>query len=381
MDPAPPSPAAAINLGIREARGQVIGVLIDGARIASPGLIHFAHHGANLYDRAVVATLGWYIGGDFQRFAQQWGYDASHEDTLLQSVDWPSDGYRLFDISALDESSVDGWFYPLQESNALFMTREMWALIGNVDEGFKAPGGGFLNLDTYRRAIALPGAEPVILLGEGTFHQVHNGIATNATPDELEHRLAAWKTEYHELRGHDFQVLVPQNKPTYLGTLSRNALVRLTRAAVEPIWPTAHGIEPPLGLDFDPGLWINHPIRRSPDPQIAAVIDLIHQEMRAKRLHTAATMARLLRAKAHEEPEPRRLTALLGPLAPADPAIPDLGQHHHSVLAECFELLGDFDNARTHRQLAGNPAGHPPPGLIAKARRSASRIRRCFSKS
>src|SRR5687767_10230179 len=64
IDHASPSPARAANRGISEARGEVIGVMIDGARIATPGLLHFARHGARLYPRAVVASLGWHLGLD-----------------------------------------------------------------------------------------------------------------------------------------------------------------------------------------------------------------------------------------------------------------------------------------------------------------------------
>jgi hypothetical protein len=39
----------------------------------TPGLIQFARHGARLYDRAVVAALGWYLGFDIQRFAMAAG--------------------------------------------------------------------------------------------------------------------------------------------------------------------------------------------------------------------------------------------------------------------------------------------------------------------
>src|ERR1700683_4075317 len=49
LDPAPPSPARAINRGLAEARGKVIGVMIDGARIATPGLLHFGRRGGALY--------------------------------------------------------------------------------------------------------------------------------------------------------------------------------------------------------------------------------------------------------------------------------------------------------------------------------------------
>src|ERR1022692_2942444 len=69
IDPAPPSPAHAVNVGIAAARADVIGVMIDGARIVSPSLLHFARHGARLYDKAIVAALGWYLGYDHQRWS------------------------------------------------------------------------------------------------------------------------------------------------------------------------------------------------------------------------------------------------------------------------------------------------------------------------
>jgi cephalosporin hydroxylase len=48
IDQASPSPAHAINRGLAEAKGEIIGVMIDGARMVTPGLLHFAHHAAGL---------------------------------------------------------------------------------------------------------------------------------------------------------------------------------------------------------------------------------------------------------------------------------------------------------------------------------------------
>src|ERR1700686_2577973 len=48
LDPAPASPARAINRGLAEARGRVVGVMIDGARIVTPGILHFDRRGGEL---------------------------------------------------------------------------------------------------------------------------------------------------------------------------------------------------------------------------------------------------------------------------------------------------------------------------------------------
>src|SRR5207302_5548632 len=117
------------------------------------------------------------------------------EDALLATIDWPQDGYRLFEIATLDESSVDGWLFPISESNALFLTRAMWTALGGVDERFDAPEGGLLNLDTFRRSVELPGADLVVLLAEAAFHQLHGGIATNSPVERYAENVVHWNLQ------------------------------------------------------------------------------------------------------------------------------------------------------------------------------------------
>jgi Macrocin-O-methyltransferase (TylF)/Glycosyl transferase family 2 len=202
IDPAPPSPAHAINRGIAAAEGEVIGVMIDGARMVSPGLLHFARAGAGLYHKAVVVAPGWYLGADYQNCAIPAGYNQAHEDALLQSIKWPEDGYRLFEISTLDQSSILGWLGPLGEASVIFLRREVWEELGGWDERFDVAGGGLLNLDTYYRAIELPGSESVSLLGEGTFHQLHGGVATNSPLSRFIENFGTWHGQYEAIRGH-----------------------------------------------------------------------------------------------------------------------------------------------------------------------------------
>lgn len=114
------SPAAAINAGLALAEGELIGVMIDGARMASPGLLCAALRSARLHARPVIASLGFHLGPDVQMRSVHKGYDQRAEDALLAGIDWATDGYRLFDISVFAGTARQGWFRPISESNALF---------------------------------------------------------------------------------------------------------------------------------------------------------------------------------------------------------------------------------------------------------------------
>src|ERR1700682_3770784 len=96
---ASPSPARALNTGIAEARGELIGAMIDGARMASPGIVAFAGMAGRLSDRAVILTLGFHLGSRVQMESVLHGYDQEQEDGLLAQSGWTEDGYRLFDVS------------------------------------------------------------------------------------------------------------------------------------------------------------------------------------------------------------------------------------------------------------------------------------------
>jgi hypothetical protein len=223
IDPAPRSPARAANLGLELATGELVGLIVDGARMASPGLLATARMGAQLAVCPVIATPGYHLGDVRHMDAAESGYDQSAEDALLGTVDWEHDGYRLFEISTLAASTGRGWFGPMGESSALFLRRETWKELGGLDEAFALPGGGLVNHDLYCRACALEGAQLVVLLGEGTFHQYHGGAATSRrlTWDEMHDEYVAIRGERHR---------PPQNRPVYVGGIPPAALPHLERS-------------------------------------------------------------------------------------------------------------------------------------------------------
>lgn len=194
------SPARAIAWGVRHARHAHLGIFIDGARMASPGLLARAREALSLAPDTVVGTIGFHLGDEVQMDAVHKGYDQSAEDRLLDGAGWQADGYRLFSISCLAGSSAGGWFVLPPETNALFLSRALYHQLGGFDEAFTSSGGGLINHDFWNRVCESDRARIVMLLGEGTFHQFHGGAATNA-------RISPWQAfteEYARIRGRPY---------------------------------------------------------------------------------------------------------------------------------------------------------------------------------
>jgi hypothetical protein len=223
--PAPTaSPVAAINLGLAQARGAMVGVWIDGARLASPGLLAACAAAARLHPRPVVATLNYQLGPTRQYEASRTGYDQAAEDALLAGIAWPEDGYRLFAIATPELAA--GPTAPMLESNALFLPRALWDELGGYDPDFAEPGGGVANPDAFIRACALPGAQLIRILGEGTFHQFHGGLSTS-TPERAIEVLRQGSRAYLRRRG---KPLAPVRQPGWLFDSRRGALVETAPA-------------------------------------------------------------------------------------------------------------------------------------------------------
>ena len=198
------SPVGALNRGIATARGNAIALMIDGAHVLTPGVIRFGLAGLQTYSPALVATQQWYVGPGQQPDTMLAGYDQEFEDGLFEQIDWPSDGYRLFDIGHFigDRDWLDG----LWESNCLFVPRELIEQSGPFDENFSMPGGGYANLELYERLGSTPGVTSVTILGEGSFHQTHGGTTTNQPEVDARHgEIASYSDHFAELRGRKYR--------------------------------------------------------------------------------------------------------------------------------------------------------------------------------
>jgi glycosyltransferase involved in cell wall biosynthesis len=226
LDPTP-SPVPAINHGLALARGDLIGVLIDGARMASPRLLATVLDAARLHKRPIIGTLAFHLGPDVQTRSVERGYCQDVEDQLLASLDWVADPYRLFEISVFAGSSQNGWFIIPGETNALFLTREHWNSLGGYEPAFVSPGGGFANGDMWSRACADTSGRIILLLGEATFHQFHAGIATGSTVQSPV--LQQFRDEYVRVRQRSYTS--PTGTPLFIGQLHPAALASVKRSA------------------------------------------------------------------------------------------------------------------------------------------------------
>ena len=230
-DQAEPSPAHALNVGIAASTGRTVAPMIDGAHVLTPGVLRFGMLGLASYAPAVVTTQQWYVGPGQQSETVPNGYGPELEDRLFEQIEWPTDGYRLFDIGHFIGDR--DWFDSQWESNCIFVPRSLIEQTGPMDESFATPGGGFVNLDFFERVASAPGVTLVTILGEGSFHQVHGGTTTNpADVGERRELLARYEDQYAEMRGRRFRS--PAKPVHYVGSLPDSARRTKARRMASP---------------------------------------------------------------------------------------------------------------------------------------------------
>lgn len=215
------SPAAAINAACREARGEHLLVVIDGAHILSPGIYTRASRVFEQFESPFVAGVSFHLGPKQQNESVKEGYNQQVEDRLLTRCGWRENGYRLYTIAGSFADPGMGWFGCAFESGCFAIGKQDYLALGGFDERFVARGGGLVALDFFQRAVSREKGDYVMLLGEGSFHQFHGGVASNAT--KAAHPWKEFHDEYQRIRGKSF-ARVPR-RPFYFGTLPNEALL------------------------------------------------------------------------------------------------------------------------------------------------------------
>jgi glycosyltransferase involved in cell wall biosynthesis len=222
------SPVPALNFGVSQTRGDVIGLMIDGARMVTPRVIENVLMAIRVHERPIIVVPGYHLGSERQFLTSQQGYDEAVEQALLAGVDWKQAGHRLFEISAFDDTTLQGFMNPLLESTCLFCRRETFEAIGGMDERFDMPGGGIANLDLFERLCRLERTKLVVLWAEGSFHQYHGGTSSRNVEDR-DAMLEAFRKQYEVIRGRPYATW--DREPQLLGSYVGPAYSLLVTAA------------------------------------------------------------------------------------------------------------------------------------------------------
>ena len=226
---AAPSPVLAINFGAAKARGDMLGIMVDGARMLTPGAVKYILMARQLSPFAVAAIPGYHLGEQLQQDAALAGHDEQEDRKLLEQIGWPEDGYRLFEIACFSATSRPGFFRYPGESNCLCMPRSIWEETGGCDERFDLPGGGLVNLDLFKRVAEHEQTLLVNLIGEGCFHQFHGGVTTSTRSEAREKRMADQVAQYVALRGRRYRN--PRVRSISLGMVPDGALEFVRQSA------------------------------------------------------------------------------------------------------------------------------------------------------
>lgn len=219
---ASPNPGVAMNWGVQWARAPILCLMIDGARLVTPAVLHWGLAMTRMAPTIVTEVRGWHLGLKNQSESIEEGYSEENERALLDGIGWPENGYRLFEIGAPSGSSPHGFFGPARESTCLFMHRTFFDAIHGFDERYESPGGGLGNVDFFRRTVATA-STVFTLLGEGTFHQAHGGASTGLAKSVRRPAVLRWRAEYERL-SRPIDPHPPRYEPILVGHVPRESL-------------------------------------------------------------------------------------------------------------------------------------------------------------
>lgn len=225
---APVSPVMAINNAVRNALGEKIIVMIDGAHIITPGVFKFNLDAHQLSTSPFIVTPSFHLGPKMQNDSVLEGYNQDIEDHLLDKAGWKNNGYRLFHTTQAFSDGGNGWFGNLFESGCFGMNKDDFLRLGGFNENFISPGGGLVNLDFFKICMEDLSLDFFMLISEASFHQYHGGVASN-TPWE-NHPWKRFHEEYKNIRGKEYERSF--REAFFLGSFKSDAIGPLSASVV-----------------------------------------------------------------------------------------------------------------------------------------------------
>jgi hypothetical protein len=81
-----------------KAKADALAIMVDGAHGLTPGVLHYSMAAFQNYPNPVVAPRCWFTGPGQRGDTVTGGYGPEAEDRLFEQIDWPIDGYRLFEL-------------------------------------------------------------------------------------------------------------------------------------------------------------------------------------------------------------------------------------------------------------------------------------------
>ena len=202
--------------------GDAIALMIDGAHVLTPGVLRFGMAGCATLRAGASSPPSSGTSGPASRATMlPSGYDQDYEDRLFDEIDWPTDGYRLFEIGHFIGDR--DWFDGVWESNCIFVpARAARAGRRLRRELRRCPAAATPTSTSTSGSASSPDVTVVTILGEGSFHQVHGGTPrTSADADERAPRDRAYGEHYGELRGRQFRG--PGKPIHYVGSMQSGA--------------------------------------------------------------------------------------------------------------------------------------------------------------
>jgi len=197
-----PSPVFALNDAIKHAKFDMVGLMIDGAHMLSPGIFRNTRDIAQLYSRPVINIPQYYLGNLSQNLNPH--LDAWTKETWwLNHLNWPEQGYSLFGYALFPGENIFKSVNNCIESNCLIARKVVYEECGAFDERFDEPGAGFANLEMFTRLTNHHDNTYVMFPGEGSFHQDHDGTTTKKSPEERDRLVQVYREKYTSITGNE----------------------------------------------------------------------------------------------------------------------------------------------------------------------------------